>query len=334
METSVAYQNYIADTKNLKTTQGRIDYQKPYKEGFEKIYSTAMEEDVNLATAKNFIDGLSKGELGIIQKYSGLADAIDKKSLSAEAAYNLLVHDNEQYDFNGDGRVQVGAADIVPVVPTTMPSDVRTAYIEALNTLDGVDRMMAMTLTFDMGRISSILNNTPYEPQIIDYDYLSKQVESRLNPKGGAMTSESTMQAIRTFWETFQSAYEGEKNISQAEKSDPAVEKFLEDLRTKGASAFLAEFNMEKIEKKVQEFRDKLIKEMGDSPQSMAKIEELVSQFKKQLLEELEASLDEKEEGAILSNHAITKILLDMKTEENTPLEKFLQDFEDSPKKN
>lgn len=283
-----------------------------------------MDEDVNLATAKNFIDGLSKGELGIIQKYNGLADAIDRGSLSAEGAYNLLVHDNEQYDFDGDGRMQVGAADIIPTVPNTMPPEVRSAYITALNSLDGRDRMMAMTLTFDMGRIASIINNTPYEPQTIDYDYLGRQVESTLNPKGGAMTSESTMQAIHAFWEAFQEAYGKEQNISKIEESDPAVEKFLDDLRTKGASGFLAELNMEKIEKKIEEFRDKLIKEMGDSPENMAKIEELVSQFKKQLMEELQANLNEEKEGPILDAQAMVKMFLDMKPEQNKPLEKLL----------
>jgi predicted RNase H-related nuclease YkuK (DUF458 family) len=324
METNVAYQHYIADTKNLRTPQGRLDYQKPYAEAFEKIYATAMDEDVNLATAKNFIDGLSKGELGIIQKYNGLADAIDRGSLSAEGAYNLLVHDNEQYDFNGDGRIQVGAADIVPTVPTTMPPEVRSAYIEALNTLEGRDRMMAMTLTFDMGRIASRINNTPYEPQTIDYDYLSKQVDAMLNPKGGAFTSEATKQAIITFWEAFESAYKGEKSNVTEEETDPAVAKFLEDLRSKGAVAFLAEFNMEKIEKKVEEFRQKLLKEMGDSDENMAKIEELVSQFRKQLMEELQASLDNEKEKPKFDAEAMIKTLLNMKSDKNSELEKLL----------
>lgn len=283
-----------------------------------------MEEDVNLSTAKNFINNLSKTELGVIQKYNGLADAIERKSLSPEAAYNLLVHDNEQYDFDGDGVLKVGAANIHPTIPATMPSDVRSAYIEALNSLDGKDRFMAMTLTFDMGRISSMINGTPYEPQTIDYDYLSKQVDSMLNPKGGAFTSEATKQAISAFWETFQNAYKGEKKPSEVEKSDAAVEKFIEDLRTKGATAFLADFNAEKIEEKVKEFRDKLIKELGDSPHDMAKIEELVSQFKKQLMQELQANLNEDKESSILDAQAMVKILLDMKPEENSILEKFM----------
>jgi hypothetical protein len=63
---------------------------------------------------------------------------------------------------------------------------------------------------------------------------------------------------------------------------------------------------------------------MDDSPQMLAKIEELVSQYKKQLMEELQASLDEKEDEAIHTPQAMIKILLDMKTEENTPLEKLL----------
>lgn len=65
METNVAYQNYIADTKNLRAPQGRLDYQKPYIKDFEEIYSQAMEEDVNLKSAQNFIDDLSKDGLRI-----------------------------------------------------------------------------------------------------------------------------------------------------------------------------------------------------------------------------------------------------------------------------
>jgi len=330
METNLAYQSYIADTKNLVTPQGRLDYQRPYAKAFEEIYSSVMEEGLDLPNAKNFIDSLSKDELEIVQKYNGLADAIDTGSLSPEAAFNLLVHDNEQYDFNGDGLMQVGAADIIPTVPATMPSDVRSAYIEALNSLDGVDRMMAMTLTFDMGRITSILNNTPYKPQTIDYNYLSKQVDAMLNPKGGAFTSEATRQAIMAFWEVFESAYSGEKIAQSDTEVDPAVAKFLEDLRTKGASGFLAEFNMEKIEKKVEEFRQKLLKEMGDSDESMAKIEELVSQFKKQLLEELQASLDNQKDEPKFDTGAMIKILLNMKSDVNSELEKLLHV---SPKK-
>lgn len=327
METNVAYQSYIADLKNLEIMQGRLDAQRPYAEDFEEIYSNAMEEDINLSTANNYIENLSKSELGVIQKYNGLADAIDSGSLSAEAAYNLLVHDNEQYDFDGDGRVQVGAANIIPAVPATMPSDVRVAYIEGLNALDGVDKLMAMTLSFDIGRITSLINNTPYVPQIIDYEYLSSQVEARLNPQGGAITSQSTKESTRIFWETFQNAYTGETTTSTEEERDPAVEEFLEKLRTKGASTFLAELNMEKIEKKIEEYRDKLVKKMGDSPESMAKIEELVSQYKNQLLEETQANLDNNDKDEqTLDAQAMVKIMLNLKTEESTPLEKLLQE--------
>jgi len=138
------------------------------------------------------------------------------------------------------------------------------------------------------------------------------------------MTSESTMASTRAFWEAFQNAYDGEKTTAQEEERDPAVEKFLKDLRTKGATAFLADLNREKIEEKIKEFRDKLIKEMGDSPQSMIKIEELVSQFKKQLLEEMQANLDDDTDSQKLDAQAMIKIVLDMKSEEDTPFEKLL----------
>lgn len=324
METNLSYQNYIADTKNLITPQGRLDYQKPYAEDFEKIYNSVIGEGLDLSNAKNFIESLSKDELKVVQKYNGLAEAIETGGLSAEAAFNLLVHDNEQYDFNGDGMFQVGAANIIPTVPTTMPSDVRSAYIEALNTLEGRDRMMAMTLTFDIGRIQSRINNTPYEPQVIDYNYLSKQVDAMLNPKGGAFTSEATKEAIMAFWQAFESAYAGEKKSQNEEETDPAVAKFLEDLRTKGAVAFLADFNMEKIEKKIEEFRQKLLKEMGDSPETMVKIEELVNEYRKQLLEEMQASMDDKKDEPGFDAQAIIKVLLNMKSDVNSELEKLL----------
>nr|MBL0708085.1 hypothetical protein [Sulfurimonas sp.] len=264
METNIEYQSYIADTQNLKPMQGRLNAQVPYADGFETIYENAMSKDMNLDSAKNFIDSLSKSELRTIQNYNGLADAIDKGTLSSEAAYNLLVHDNEQFDFNGDGITKVGAASMVSAVPRTMPSSVRTAYIEALNTLDGKDRLMAMTLTFDMGRVISEINNTPYTPQTIDYAFLSQRVDSMLNPINGAVTSESTMAAINTFWEAFENAY-GKKDIEEKTR-DPEVLQFIEDLTSKGAIAFLADMNYKKIEEKLKEFEDKLIKQMGDSP--------------------------------------------------------------------
>ena len=178
METSIEYQSYIADTKNIKTTQGRLDYQTPYTNDFEAIFSRVMDEDIKLSTAKNFIENLSPDELGTIQKYNGLADAI---------------------------------------------------------------------------------------------------------------------------------------------------EKFLNDLRTKGAVVFLADFNKEKIEDMIKEFKEKLVKSMGSTPKNLVEIEQLVNAYKKQLLEEIQANLENDEKNTKIDTQAIVKILLDLKDKEEKPLEKLLQ---------
>lgn len=326
METGAAYTSYIVDVQNLKTTQGRINAQKPYAQAFDDIYSMALDSDVTLDNAKKFIDDLSTSQLNTLQKYKGLADAINTNAISAEGAYNLMMHDNEQYDFNADGLTEVGIGKSLAAVPATMPSDVRVAYVDALNSLEWKDRLMAMTLTFDMGQISSRINNMPYVPATIDYNYLSTRVDGMLNPTGGGFTSQKTRESIATFWEAFEKSYATKKTDSTQEEKDPAVEKFLDDLRTKGAVGFLADLNKEKIETLVKEFRDKLVKEMGDSPTSIIAIDKLVNAFKKQLLEEMQGNLENGEKTLKTDSQAFVKILLDIKDKEEKPLEKLLRD--------
>lgn len=132
METLTAYKSYLSAMQNYQTPQGRKDYQAPFANQFEAIYNKAQNEDIKLSIAKDFLNNLSQSELTTLQKYSGLADSIDVNSLSAEGAYNLLMHDNEQYDFNSDGVAEVGIGKRGLAVPINMPSDVRDAYISAM----------------------------------------------------------------------------------------------------------------------------------------------------------------------------------------------------------
>ena len=325
METSQAYQSYIASMQNYQTPEGRKNYQEPFFEQFEDIYNKAQKSDINLKNAKDFLEELSSTELQTLQKYSGLADAIEVDAISPEGAYNLLMHDNEQYDFNNDGVAEVGIGKHMLPVPTTMPADVRNAYIEAMNSLDDKDKLMAMTLTFDMGRISSQINGTPYKPQTIDYNYLSSRVNNMLNPNPPAFTSEETKKSIGAFWKAFESSYTGDRTKSSETEEDSAVAKFLNDLLTKGAAQFLADFNMEKIQAKIDEYRKKLIEEMGDSPDAMEQIEKMVADFIKQLMEELQESLDSGKDEKPGSTDAIIKSLLEMKDETSAkPLEELL----------
>lgn len=300
METSIAYQSYLNAMQNYQTPQGRKDYQAPFAESFELIYAKAQEQDVKLSNAKNFLESLSQNELRTLQKYSGLADSINVNSLSAEGAYNLLIHDNEQYDFDGNGTAEVGIGKHILPVPTNMPADVRDAYITALNSLNGSDKFMAMTLAFDSAHINTMINNEPYTPTTIDYDYLKTEIENRLNPKNGGYTSEEVKKSFTAFWNAFNAAYTGDKtqDTQSKDEENSAVEKFLHDLRTKGAAKFLADLNQEKIDKLIEEYKQKLMKEMGDSPEAMEKIAKLVDEFKKNLIEEMKEKMEEELKNA------------------------------------
>ncbi len=324
MESSPTYLNYINDMKNYQTTQGRKEYQAPYAEDFEAIYNKAKEEDIKLSNAKSFLESLSLSELTTLQKYSGLAEAIEVGTLSAEGAYNLLMHDNEQYDFNTDGVAEVGKAKKILPIPITMPADVRSAYIEALNSIDDKDKLMAMTLTFDPGRIIAQINNTQYIPTKIDYAYLKQQVENRLHPTNGAYTSEETKQSTHEFWDAFTKAYTGDTK-SPEEETDSEVAKFLKDLREKGALKFLADFNQEKIDKMVEEYKQKLIDKLGDSPEMMERINKLVEDFKQKLLEDLQNSLDSDKNTTPINSNVLALMTFERNAAKNSPFEELMQ---------
>lgn len=300
METGTAYQSYLNTMQNYQIPQGRKDHQAPFAESFELIYEKAQKQDINLSNAKDFLNSLSQSELNTLQNYSGLADSIDVSSITAEGAYNLLMHDNEQYDFDGNGTAEVGIGKHILPVPSNMPADVQNAYISAMNSLSDKDKLMAMTLTFDPAHLDSIINNKPYTPTNMDYDYLKTRVENILNPQNGGYTSPEMKESITAFWNAFNAAYTGDKTQdtqSQSEESS-AVEKFLHDLRTKGAAKFLADLNQEKIDKMVEEYKQQLMKEMGDSPEAMEKIEKLVEDFKKNLIEEMKEKMEDELKNA------------------------------------
>lgn len=298
METRADYQSYLNVMQNYQIPQGRKDYQAPFAESFELIYAKVQEQDVKLSNAKSFLESLSQSELRTLQKYSGLADSINIDSLSAEGAYNLLMHDNEQYDFDGNGTAEVGIGKHFLPIPKNMPADVQEAYISAMNSLDDKDKLMAMTLTFDPAHLDSVINNKPYTPTNMDYNYLKSRVENMLNPQNGGYTSPETKESITAFWNAFDAAYTGDKTQYTQSEENSAVEKFLSDLRTKGAAKFLADLNQEKIDKMVEEYKQKLMEEMGDSPEAMEKIAKLVEEFKKNLIEEMREKMQDELKNA------------------------------------
>ena len=331
MEALNSYQSYLNSMKNYETPQGRKNYQAPFAEGFETIYEKAKEEKIDLSNAKEYLNSLSSSELQTLQKYSGLADEINIDTLSAEGSYNLLLHDKEHYDFNADGVAEVGEARTRLPVPINMPTDVRDAYISAMNSLSDKDKMMTSMLTLDPAYLTSILNNEPYTPTKIDYNFLKTAVQSSLNPTGGAYTSEDTKVSIKAFWDAFSISYQGDKTQNEDEERSPEVSKFLKDLRTKGAAQFLADFNQEKIDALVKKFEEKLKKEMGDSPKALEEIAKLVEDYRKKLLEEMQEQTDNEhklkgESSSHISSNSAVQMLIDMQKEKSTePLRKLLE---------
>ncbi len=214
MEAGTAYTQHKNLMQNYIIADGRKEYQAPFAERFEKIYEEVSDEDIKLSDAKEFLSSLDEGELRVVQKYNGLADDIDVSAISAEGAYNLLMHDNDQFDFDNDGIMEVGAGRMLMPVPRNMPADVKAAYIEALNSLDGREKLMAMTISFDLERIKSLFNNTPYTPSTIDYDYIQNRVDDILDPNRPGFASEEFKGIVQKFWDNFKSAFEELKNDS------------------------------------------------------------------------------------------------------------------------
>ena len=330
METSTDYLNYVDAMRNYQTTQGRKDYQKPFKESFEAIYSKANEQNIKLSNAKEFLQDLSDSEIRTLQKYSGLADKIDVGSLSAEGAYNLLMHDYEKYDFNTDGVAEVGEAKNILPVPINMPADVRDAYISAMNSLSDKDKLMAVTLTFDPALLNARLNNEAYTPTKIDYSFLKEEVQNKLNPTNGGYTSDEAKAVYSAFWDLFESAYSSDDTQEAQEQRSDEVANFLKDLREKGAAQFLADLNQEKIDKLVEEYEQKLKENMGDSPEALQEIAELVEEYRKNLLEQMQEKSEEeaKQQGKTtpISANSVVQELIDLQsTTQKEPLKELLK---------
>lgn len=208
-----------------------------------------------------------------------------------------------------------------------MPEDVKEAFIGTINSLNAGDKLMALSLTLDLGRLNATLSDREYKPTLMDYDYLKSRVDSLLNPTNGGYTSSEAKESISTFWEAFENTYStNEKNTETSTKNDIDVTQFLNDLRTKGAAKFLADLNQEKIEKMVEEYKQKLLDKMGDSPEAMQEIEKMVADYKKQLLEELQNSLDNDDKKTLPINaNAMAQLLLNTQEKQTKPLEKLLQ---------
>lgn len=88
-----------------------------------------------------FLNSLTKEEQGVVQRAHCLADPIEPSTMSKEGAYNLLLPEGYQVDFNHDGIQEVGAAKSITFPPLDAPEQVKQAWLTATQDMDEGDMM-------------------------------------------------------------------------------------------------------------------------------------------------------------------------------------------------
>lgn len=78
-----------------------------------------------------FLKSLSPAELAVVQRNHCLADPIDPAGLSREGAYNLLLPEGYEVDFNHDDLVEVGLGRNIKFPPSDAPQEFLDAWFAA-----------------------------------------------------------------------------------------------------------------------------------------------------------------------------------------------------------
>jgi len=89
-----------------------------------------------------FLKSLSPQEQSVVQRVHSLVKPIDPSMMTKEGAYNLLLPDGYQVDFNHDGIQEVGAAKTITFPPVDAPEQLRQAWQTATQNMDEKDRML------------------------------------------------------------------------------------------------------------------------------------------------------------------------------------------------
>jgi hypothetical protein len=117
-----------------------------------------------------------------------------------------------------------------------------------------------------------------------------------------------------------------EEKETKESQMDGALADFLKKLREKGAAKFLADLNKEKIEALVQEYKQKLIDNMGDSPEALQDIAKLVEAFKAKLVEEMKEKMEDEIKTAKYRLNGNTLLETHLNSQKRaTPLEELLK---------
>ena len=103
--------------------------------------STQLDEN---KSAKEVLAGMSKEDMDLLQKATGLADPIRPNSLSNEGAINLLAQPDKtgMVDLNNDGIVEIGVGRMVTFPPINAPDSVFQAWDKATENMSEGDEMV------------------------------------------------------------------------------------------------------------------------------------------------------------------------------------------------
>ena len=88
-----------------------------------------------------FLQTLTPQEQGVVQRAHCLAEPFDASTMSKEGAYNLLLPEGYQVDFNHDGMQEVGAAKTITFPPLDAPEQVKQAWLTATQNMDDMTMM-------------------------------------------------------------------------------------------------------------------------------------------------------------------------------------------------
>ena len=112
------------------------------------------------------------------------------------------------------------------------------------------------------------------------------------------------------------------KSRDEINDEDSALQKFKNDLTTKGALKFIYDFNMEKIEEMVEKYKAELLKELEENPELELDIDKMVNDYRKQLLERL-SELEDEEDKSVLN---INRMEFEISRKLKPQLEELLQE--------
>lgn len=243
-------QSYMQDLKAYSKAMDVDNIHQGVNSEFEKIYQDAQDSDVDLSSAKIFLHSLDEQQMQTLKADKHLADDINIGGLSNEGAYNLLVHRHENLDYNQDGDVDVGLAQIVNMLPQDAPAEFRDKIIATFQKMNdngatAEDMMMAEvgTLFKDMANRdlqkqydtdpafrALLRENGVYSMnvRIAEYDenWFTKLKHDFENPIAGEYSSPKFKEVMNEFFNTYSDLH------TQQTKKQPSLDKMAFEYKT------------------------------------------------------------------------------------------------------